>query len=138
MKFLRVWRHPRALTEQLLGFALLGVAVWWWLGLAESGLRNTLLSAAAVLFIVGGFVILCLRARNQLAAGSSPVAVLAAFVLFIPCALAGYWIVWWVPGFESFAMQALSMAARFAFAIFIVLASWLNLLASVGKANAAS
>ncbi len=138
MKIVPVWRHPRTLLEQSAGLGAAGALAYYWLGIAESGLWQTLLSAAAALAIVTAVTWLTLRARRQLRADPSAGSIVMAHVIFAACAIAGYCLVWWIPAVEGFALQAASMAARFGLALFLILLGWLNLVASTDGLRGAS
>jgi hypothetical protein len=120
----------RLIVEQVLGHAALAALLYWWLGYAESGIPQLLLSLVCVVLLIAGTVFLAVRARGQLRATvpSAPVTTVIA-VLLLPAALAvGYLLVWWVPQVEGFTAQALSMVARWGLAYLLVLLAWLNLL----------
>ncbi len=133
----RVLRHPGLIAGQAAGHAVLFGAFYWWLGFAESGSFALLLSLAALLLMAAGVVALARRARQQLAAAgpARPVDGVVAVLLFGAAVAIAYWLVGWVPEFEGFTTQAISMAVRWGTGYLLVVVAWLSLLAatSAGK-----
>jgi hypothetical protein len=128
----RVFRHPTLIAEQAIGYALLGAAFYWWLGFPESGIFALLLSLAAIALIAAGAVLLARHARACFPATASGSCVdgIVSLLLLLAALAAAYFLVWWIPGIESFRGQAASMAVRWGIAYLLVVIAWLNLLAA--------
>lgn len=116
------WRRPRKWLEGL-GLLLLWCALaWWWLSLPVASAADLALLALVGLVVTAIPAWLLWRVRMI---WRSPQAGIA-FLLALAAALVLPWLlVNWVPEFESFAMQALSMALRFGMAAVCFVGAWL-------------
>lgn len=116
------WRRPRQWLEGL-GLLLLWCALgWWWLSLPVASVTDLALLVLVGLVMIAIPLWLFWRARNV---WRNPQAAIA-FLLALAAALILPWLlVNWVPAFESFAMQAVSVALRFGLAAVCFVGAWL-------------
>jgi hypothetical protein len=129
---------PRVVLEQAFGHTVLAALLYWWLGYAESGIPQLLISLLCVALLIAGTLALAIRARRLLGGETQPerIRILIA-ALLLPGALAiTYFLIWWIPPFEGITAQAVSMAVRWGVAYVLVLFAWLNLLQKTARAKA--
>lgn len=116
------WRRPRRWIEGL-GLLLLWCALaWWWLSLPVASAADLVLLVLLGLAVIAIPLWLSWRARGIWRSRQAGM----AFLLALAAALVLPWLlVNWVPAFESFAMQAASMALRFVLAAVCFVGAWL-------------
>lgn len=116
------WRQPRHWVEGL-GLLLLWCALaWWWLSLPVATALDLVLIVLVGLAAIALPLFVVWRARRlwreTRTYAALPVAV--AVSVGVP-----WLLLHWVPVFESFALQAVSLAARLSFAAVCFVGAWL-------------
>ncbi len=123
----------RIFLEQSVGTAVVLALLYWWTGLPEGSVGELALSSLLLVASVGAFFWLALRAVRSMSASEAPGAMGIAIraVGFALALVFAYWIVWWVPAFDSLAAQAASMVTRFTLGYLAAVAGWLGLLRAI-------
>lgn len=116
------WSQPRQWVEGL-GLLLLWCALaWWWLSLPVATALDLVLILLVGLAAIALPLIVAWRARRLWRAARTYVALPVAVAVSVGVP---WLLLRWVPVFESFALQAFSLAARLLLAAVCFVGAWL-------------